>query len=149
MDSMKPLEILLVEDDPADVELTTEALVDSKLLTNLHVVSDGVEAMAFVRKEGPHKDAPTPDLILLDLNMPKKDGRQVLNELKSDDRFRAIPVVVLTTSDAEEDILKSYNLGANCYVTKPVGLDQFVKVVDSIEGFWFTVVKLPSRIKYV
>lgn len=145
MERITPLEVLLVEDDPADVELTREALADSKLMTNMRVVGDGVEAMAYLKKEGAYSDCKTPDLILLDLNMPKKDGREVLNELKADPALKTIPVVVLTTSSSEEDILRSYNLGANCYVTKPVGLEEFMKVVDSIEGFWFTVVKLPRN----
>jgi two-component system response regulator len=145
MKDLEPLEILLVEDDPADVELTQEALADSKLMTNMNVTRDGEEAMSYLRKEGPYQDAKTPDLILLDLNMPKKDGREVLNEIKADDSLKTIPIVVLTTSESEEDILRSYNLGANCYVTKPVGLAEFMKVVDSIEGFWFTVVKLPKN----
>jgi two-component system response regulator len=145
MKDLEPLEILLVEDDPADVELTREALADSKLMTNMNVTRDGEEAMSYLRKEGPYQDAKTPDLILLDLNMPKKDGREVLNEIKADDSLKTIPIVVLTTSESEEDILRSYNLGANCYVTKPVGLAEFMKVVDSIEGFWFTVVKLPKN----
>ncbi len=147
METARVLNVLLVEDDPADVELTQEALNGSKLYTNLHVVENGEEAMAFLRKEGKYADAETPDLILLDLNMPKKDGREVLSEVKADDDLKSIPVVVLTTSTAEEDILRSYNLGANCYVTKPVGLEEFMKVVDTIDCFWFTVVKLPTRTK--
>lgn len=147
MDNIAPLEVLLVEDDPADVELTREALADSKLMTNLHVVGDGIAAMEFLLGKGKYADSPRPDLILLDLNMPKKDGREVLEELKGAEDLRSIPVVVLTTSGAEEDILRSYNLGANCYVTKPVGLEQFMKVVEVIDNFWFTVVKLPSRPK--
>lgn len=147
MENLAPLEILLVEDDPGDVELTKEALIDSKLLTHLHVVQDGEEAMTFLRREGEHDNAPKPDLILLDLNLPKKDGRQVLKEIKEDDDLKMIPVVILTTSTAEEDILKTYKLGANCYITKPVGLEQFIKVVEAIDNFWFTVVKLPTRAK--
>ena len=145
MDRPKQLDILLVDDDPADVELTEEALEESKLVVKLHNVGDGIEAMAFLKKEGAYSNAPKPDLILLDLNMPRKDGRQVLAEMKEDPELKAIPVVVLTTSQADEDILRSYNLGANCYVTKPVGLEQFIRVVESIEEFWFTVVKLPTR----
>ena len=121
---------------------------ESKVLANLHVVGDGVEAMAFLRKEGRYADSPTPDLIFLDLNMPRMDGRAVLGEMKQDQNLKAIPVVILTTSNADEDILRSYNLGANCYVTKPTGLDEFMKVVESIENFWFTMVKLPSRTKH-
>lgn len=137
------IEILLVEDNPADVELTRETLEDAKIYNRLHVVSDGVEAMQYLRREGKYRDAIRPDLILLDLNLPRKDGREVLLELKNDPALRAIPVVVLTSSDAEKDVLRSYDLGANCYVTKPVDLDQFGKVVRSIEDFWFMVVKLP------
>lgn len=149
MTQINALEILLVEDDPGDVELTRESLSDSKLYMNLHVVEDGVEAMAFLRREGSYYEAPRPDLILLDLNLPRKDGRQVLAEVKADDSLKIIPVVILTTSSAEEDILRTYNLGANCYITKPVGLTQFTKVVEAIEGFWFTVVKLPTRLQDV
>ncbi|MBF0476458.1 MAG: response regulator [Deltaproteobacteria bacterium] len=145
MHHYKPLEILLVEDDPADVDLTQEALESSKIKVNLHVAKDGVEAMDFLRGRGRFATAPFPDLILLDLNMPKKDGREVLAEIKADDKLKLIPVVVLTTSQAEEDILKSYDLGANCYISKPVGLTEFSRVVRSIEDFWFTVVKLPAR----
>lgn len=139
-----PVEILLVEDSPADVRLTIEALRDAKVRNNLHVAADGEEALAFLRREGPHADAVRPDLILLDLNLPKKDGREVLEEVKADPQLRRIPVVVLTTSEAEQDILRSYDLHANCYITKPVDLDQFITVVRSIEDFWLTIVKLPS-----
>lgn len=139
------IEILLVEDNPADVRLTKEALKDGKLLNHLSVVGDGVEALAFLRGQGKYNDAPRPDLILLDLNLPKKDGREVLAELKTDERLKSIPVVVLTVSKAEEDILKTYKLHANCYITKPVDLDQFIKVTQSIEDFWFSIVKLPPR----
>jgi CheY-like chemotaxis protein len=139
----KPIEILLVEDHPGDVELTVEVLKDAKVSNRLHVVSDGVEAMAFLRREGRYAHVCTPDLILLDLNLPRKDGREVLLEVKADPLLGRIPVVVLTTSEAEQDILKSYALHASCYVTKPVDLHQFVKVVKSIEDFWLTVVKLP------
>jgi chemotaxis family two-component system response regulator Rcp1 len=142
---LKPIEILLAEDSPADVRLTQEALKHAKVRNNLYTVRDGVEAMAFLRHEGEFKNMPRPDLVLLDLNMPKKDGREVLKEIKEDPDLRRIPVVVLTVSQAEEDILKSYNLHANCYVTKPVGLDQFLDAVQSIEGFWLTVVKLPPK----
>jgi CheY-like chemotaxis protein len=139
----KPVEILLVEDNPGDVRLTIEGLKEGKVKNNLSVVEDGVEAMAFLRKEGKYADAVQPDLILLDLNLPKKDGREVLTEIKSDKDLWHIPVVVLTTSKAEQDILKAYSLHANCYITKPVDLDQFISVVESIEDFWFTIVKLP------
>jgi chemotaxis family two-component system response regulator Rcp1 len=145
VDQVKPIEILLVEDNPGDVRLTREALRDAKLLIRLRVVGDGVEALAYLHQERDAKRAaaPRPDLILLDLNLPKKDGRQVLEEIKQDPDLRSIPVVILTTSQAEQDILKSYDLHANCYVTKPVDLHQFISAVKSIEGFWFTVVKLP------
>ncbi|RYX91693.1 response regulator [bacterium] len=139
----RPVEILLIEDNMADVRLTKEVLKDSKVRNNLHFVMDGVEGVSFLRKEGKYQDAPKPDLILLDLNLPKKDGREVLEEIKNDEMLRRIPVVVLTTSKAEQDILKSYNLHANCYITKPVDLEQFITVVKSIEEFWFTIVKLP------
>ena len=138
-----PIEILLVEDNPGDVELTREALHDSKVHMRLSVASDGVEALAFLAREGPHADAPRPDLILLDLNLPKKDGRAVLGEIKADPALSSIPVVVLTSSEAERDIAHAYALHANCFVTKPIGLDQFVEIVRSIEQFWLTVVKLP------
>ena len=138
-----PVEILLVEDNPADVRLTIEGLKEGKVKNNLSVVENGVEALAFLRKQGKYADAVRPDLVLLDLNMPKKDGREVLAEIKADEQLRHIPVVVLTTSKAEQDILKAYSLHANCYITKPVDLDQFISVVESIEDFWFTIVKLP------
>lgn len=139
------IEILLVEDNPADVRLTMEALKEEKLRNNLHVVKDGVEAMAFLRREAEFAKAVRPDLILLDLNLPKKDGRQVLKEVKEDENLKAIPVVVLTVSQAEEDVLKSYNLHANCYISKPIDLNQFSKVVKSIQDFWLTIVKLPPK----
>lgn len=139
-----PVEILLVEDNPGDARLAVELLKDAKVYNRLTVVPDGVEALAFLRRQGKYADAPKPDLILLDLNLPKKDGRQVLMEIRADEALRRIPVVVLTTSDAEEDVLKMYDLTANCYVTKPVDLDQFVKVVRSIENFWLSIVKLPQ-----
>ena len=145
MSNPRPIEILLVEDNPGDVRLTIEALRDAKVHNRVNVAPDGVEAMAFLRQEGKHADAPRPDLILLDLNLPKKDGREVLAEIKADDRLKHIPVVILTTSRAEQDILKSYDLHANCYVTKPVDLDQFISVVRSIEDFWLTVVALPHE----
>ncbi len=141
----RPVEILLIEDNPGDVRLTEEALKEDKLQAKLHVVMDGQEAMCFLRKEGDFADTPRPDLILLDLNLPKKDGREVLAEIKTDEELKQIPVVVLTTSQAEEDILKAYELNANCYITKPVDLNQFIKVVKSIDDFWFTVVKLPGK----
>jgi len=139
----KPIEILLVEDNAADVRLTREAFDDAKVLNNLNVVGDGVEAMAYMRREGKYGDATRPDLVLLDLNMPRKDGREVLAEVKADPDLMRIPVVILTVSKAEEDILKSYNLHANCYISKPVNLAQFLKVVESIENFWLTIVELP------
>jgi len=142
---VQPIEILLVEDNPADVRLTTEALKEEKIYNNLYVASDGVEAIAFLHREGKYAKAVRPDLILLDLNLPKKDGREVLEEIKSDDDLKTIPVVVLTVSKSEEDILKSYNLHANCYITKPVDLDQFMKVIRSVQEFWLTIVKLPPK----
>ena len=143
--SNRPAEILLVEDNPGDVELTREGLADAKVTNRLHVVSDGIEAIAFLRRQGPYADAPRPDLILLDLNLPKKDGRQVLAEIKADEDLKIIPVVILTTSEADEDILKSYKLSANCYITKPIGFAGFVEVVRSIHNFWFSVVVLPPN----
>lgn len=142
---MKPIEILLVEDNPGDVDLTREALEIGKLNNILHVVDDGEEAMAFLRREGQYAKTSRPDLVLLDLNLPRKNGREVLAEIKSDADLKRIPVVILTTSKAEEDILKTYNLHANCYVTKPIDLDQFIKVVHAIEEFWLTIVKLPPN----
>jgi chemotaxis family two-component system response regulator Rcp1 len=141
----KPIEILLVEDNPGDVRLTQEALKENKIRNTLHVAVDGVEAMAFLRREGKHARSPRPDLILLDLNLPKKDGREVLAEIKTDEDLKRIPVVILTTSSAEQDILKTYNLHANCYITKPVDLGQFIGVIRSIEDFWLAVVKLPPN----
>lgn len=138
-----PIEVLLVEDNPADVRLTIEALKDAKVSNRLHVVDDGVAAMDFLRRVGRYAQAPRPDLVLLDLNLPKKDGREVLNEIKTDEDLLHIPVVVLTTSQAEQDILSSYRLQANAYVTKPVDLDQFLKVVRTIEEFWLEIVKFP------
>ena len=140
-----PIEILLVEDNPGDVRLTKEALKEGKVYSNLHTVKDGVEAMEFLRRQGKFKDVPRPDIILLDLNLPRKDGREVLEEIKSDEMFKRIPVVVLTTSKAEEDVLRTYNLHANCYVTKPVDLEKFMVVVKSIDVFWLTVVTLPPN----
>jgi two-component system, chemotaxis family, response regulator Rcp1 len=139
----EPVEILLVEDNPGDVRLTKEALREGKVYNNLHWAKDGVEALEFLRREGKHAKAPRPDIILLDLNLPKKDGREVLEIIKSDDALKHIPVVVLTTSKAEEDVVKSYALHANCYVTKPVDLEKFIVVVKSIDRFWLTVVTLP------
>lgn len=141
----RPIEILMVEDNPGDVRLTVEALREGKVRNNLHTAADGVEAMAFLRRQGSYAEAPRPDLILLDLNLPKMNGREVLAEIKEDPELRRIPVVILTVSKAEQDILKSYNLHANCYITKPVDLDQFLSVVKSIEDFWLTVVMLPPR----
>ena len=140
----RPIEILLVEDNPGDVRLTQEALQENKVWNRLHLAPDGVEALAFLRREGSHADAPRPDVILLDLNLPKKDGTEVLAEIKADEGLKTIPVVILTTSKAEEDITRSYKLHANCYVTKPVNLDQFLRVVKEVENFWLCVVKLPS-----
>ncbi|MBA3457032.1 MAG: response regulator [Deltaproteobacteria bacterium] len=145
MSSIYPIEILLVEDNPGDVRLTQEALREGKVKNNLHVARDGVEALAYLRREGPYKDAVRPDLVLLDLNLPKKDGREVLAEIKSDPKLKMLPVVVLTTSSAETDIVGTYSQYANCYITKPVDLEQFVKVVKSIDDFWLTVVRLPSE----
>lgn len=138
------IEVLMVEDDAGDVELTKEALKESKLCMNLRVVDDGEKALRYVRKQAPYDGAARPDLVILDLNLPKVDGREVLQQLKNDPALKAIPVVVVTTSDLEADIQKTYGLGANCYVTKPIGLDQFIKVVRSIEEFWMTIVKLPK-----
>jgi CheY-like chemotaxis protein len=141
----RPVEILLVEDNPGDERLTREALKEGKVYSNLHWVKDGVEAMEFLRREGRFADAPRPDIILLDLNLPKKDGREVLQDIKNDEVLKRIPVVVLTTSKAEEDVLRTYNLHANCYVTKPVDLEKFIVVVKSIDVFWLTVVTLPPN----
>src|ERR1700723_585942 len=138
-------EILLVEDSPGDVRLTREAIKDAKMHINLHVASDGVEAMAFLKREGRYADVPRPDLILLDLNLPRKDGRQVLEEIKEDSAFMTIPIVILTTSASEEDVLRSYRLHVNCYISKPVDLDGFLKVIKSIDSFWLSIVKLPHE----
>jgi len=140
-----PIEILLVEDNPGDVRLTQEVLKEGKVHNKLSIVENGVQAISFLKKENEYKDSPTPDLILLDLNLPKKDGREVLLDIKKDPELKKIPVVVLTTSQAEEDILKVYDLNANCYVSKPVDLGQFIDVVKSIEDFWLSIVKLPTR----
>ena len=144
VDDNRPVEILLVEDNPGDYRLTKEALKEGKVYNNLYWVKDGVEAIEFLKQRGSHASAPRPDIILLDLNLPKKDGREVLHDIKNDDKLKRIPVVILTTSKAEEDVLKSYNLHANCYVTKPVDLEQFIRVVKSIDTFWLTVVTLPN-----
>ncbi len=141
----QPIEILLVEDNPGDARLTLEAMRDAKVRNRMHVVEDGVEAMEFLRRQGRFGDAPRPDLILLDLNLPRKDGRAVLAEVKADPDLKRIPVVVLTTSRAEEDVLRAYNLHANCYVTKPVDLEQFMKIVGQIDEFWVKVVTLPRK----
>jgi CheY-like chemotaxis protein len=140
-----PIEVLLVEDDPGDVLMTREAFTDNKVRNRLTVVSDGEEALSYLRREGPYADAVRPDLILLDLNLPRRDGREVLAEIKGDEALHSIPVVVLTTSQSDEDILRSYQLHANAYVTKPVDFDQFIKVVRQIDDFFLTVVKLPPR----
>jgi two-component system, chemotaxis family, response regulator Rcp1 len=140
----RPVEILLVEDNPGDARLTREALKEGKIRNTLHHALDGVEAMAFLRREGAHSDAPAPDIVLLDLNLPRKDGRQVLSEMKQDPRLRSIPVVVLTTSEAEQDIVRTYELHANCYITKPVDLEKFIEIIRAIEDFWLAVVRLPS-----
>ncbi|HVL87037.1 MAG TPA: response regulator [Candidatus Thermoplasmatota archaeon] len=143
--SIRPAEILLVEDNPGDVRLTREALRESKLINRLSVAQDGEEAIAFLRREGAYVKAPRPDLVLLDLNLPRKNGREVLAEMKADPQLRRIPVVILTSSKSEEDVVRSYDLHANCYVTKPVSLDRFVDVVRSIEDFWLSIVRLPSK----
>jgi CheY-like chemotaxis protein len=142
---LKPVEILLVEDNPGDVRLTKEALKESKIINNLNVVTDGIEAIAYLNNQGDFKSKPRPELILLDLNLPKKDGREVLAEIKQDKELARIPVVILTTSEADEDILKTYELHANCYITKPVDIEQFIKVVKSVGDFWFSIVKLPPN----
>ena len=140
-----PIQLLLVEDSPGDVRLTREAFKDAKIHITLHVAPDGVDAMAFLKREGKHAGAPRPDLILLDLNLPKKDGRRVLEEIKGSVTLRTIPVVILTTSASEADVLRSYHLHANSYITKPVSLEGFLKVVQSIDQFWLSVVKLPHE----
>jgi two-component system, chemotaxis family, response regulator Rcp1 len=141
--SQEPIEILLVEDNPGDVRLTLEAMKEGRVLNRISVVEDGIEALAFLNREGRYADSPRPDLILLDLNLPRKDGREVLAAIKTDTRLKSIPVVVLTTSQAEQDILMTYELHANCFITKPVQLDDFLNVIRLIEDFWLTVVKLP------
>ncbi len=140
----RPVEILLVEDSESDADLTEEAFTEGKVLSNLHWVEDGVEALAFLRRQGKYTNAPRPDLILLDLNLPKKDGREVLAEVKADKSLKLIPIIVLTTSAAERDIHKTYELNGNCYITKPIDLEQFICVVKRIEEFWLALVRLPS-----
>jgi CheY-like chemotaxis protein len=141
---VRPIELLLVEDSEPDVRLTMEALNEAKVKNRLWVVEDGVEAMEFLQRQGKHATAPRPDLILLDLNLPRKDGRQVLKEIKADDSLKRIPVVILTTSKSEEDVLRAYDLHANCYISKPVDFNRFMEVVKSVEDFWLTVVRLPD-----
>jgi CheY-like chemotaxis protein len=143
MSEGRPIEILLVEDSPSDTDLTLEALKDFKVRNHVSVVEDGVLALQFLRREGPYAEAPRPDMIMLDLNLPRKDGREVLAEIKKDDSLKLIPIVVLTTSRADQDILRAYQLNANCYITKPVDFNQFLEVVRSIEAFWLFVVTLP------
>lgn len=145
MSTTREIEILLVEDNPGDIVLTQEALREGKIRNRLSIAKDGVEAMAFLRKEGEFANSPRPDLILLDLNMPRKNGSEVLMEVKADPDLKTIPVVILTTSDAEQDVLKAYQLSANCYITKPVEFDRFVKVVQTIDEFWLSIVQLPPR----
>ena len=144
-EATRPIEILLVEDSPSDTELTLEALKDFKVRNHVCVVEDGVQAIQFLRREDPYCQAPRPDLIMLDLNLPRKDGREVLAEIRSDEKLTSIPVVVLTTSQAEQDVVRAYTLHANCYITKPVDFRQFLDVIEAIEGFWLSVVKLPTE----
>ena len=146
--NVRPVQILLVEDNPGDIRLTIEALKEAKVLNRLTVVKDGIEALSLLRRQGPHAQAAPPDLILLDLNLPRKDGREVLAEIKADDNLKRIPVVILTTSQDEQDMFKTYNLHANCYITKPVDLEQFIAVVKSIEDFWLGIVVLPKNGQY-
>jgi two-component system, chemotaxis family, response regulator Rcp1 len=143
----RPIEILLVEDSPSDIDLTVEALREAKVRNHLSIVEDGVQAIEFLYRKGPYANAPRPDLIMLDLNLPRKDGRAVLAEIKADDSLKMIPVVVLTTSRAEQDVLRAYQLNANCYITKPVDFEQFLDVVRSIESFWLFVVTLPPALR--
>ncbi len=143
--NVESIDILLVEDNPGDVRLTKEALKDAKVLNDVYVAKDGVEAMQFLHKEKPFKGAPVPDIILLDLNLPRKDGREVLAEVKADPKLKHIPIVILTTSKADEDIIKTYNLHANAYITKPVDLNRFVEIIHALEEFWFTIVKLAPK----
>jgi len=147
MNEIRPVEILLVEDSPSDTDLTVEALREAKIRNHLSIVNDGVQAIEFLRGQGKYTRAPRPDLILLDLNLPRKDGREVLEEIKTDENLKTIPVVIMTTSRAEHDVLRSYKLQANCYITKPVDFDEFLKVVHAIESFWLCVVTLPSYVK--
>lgn len=140
----RPIEILLVEDNPGDARLTKEALKEGKVNNNLHIVRDGVEAMEFLRRANGYAKAPRPDLVLLDLNLPRKDGREVLAEMKEDPKLQLIPVIVLTTSEAEQDVVRTYELRANCYIPKPVDFDKFIQIVRTIEDFWLTIVRLPS-----
>ena len=142
---VKLIDILVVEDNAGDARLIREVLNNDKVFASLHMTKDGVEAMDFLRNKGNYRNSPKPDLIILDLNLPRKDGREVLAEIKNDDKLKHIPIVIMTISQAEEDILKSYNLHANCYITKPIDLNQFIKVVKSIEDFWFSIVKLPPK----
>lgn len=144
-EKIKPIEILLVEDNPGDVRLTQIGFRNAKVLNNLHVVMDGVEAMEFLHRAGRYAASPKPDLVLLDFNLPKKNGREVLSEIKTDEQLKSIPVIVLTISNDEEDILKAYNLHANAYITKPIDLNKFMNVIHSLEDFWLTVVKLPPK----
>jgi len=146
---IRHVEILLVDDNPGDIRLTQEAFKESKIINNLNVVEDGAEAIDFLKKVGKYENVSTPDLILLDLNLPKKNGREVLAEIKEDKILKLIPVVILTISTAEEDILKSYKLHANCYITKPVDMNQFIKIVRSIENYWFSIVKLPPNRDFI
>lgn len=143
MTPVKDVEVLLVEDDPGDVELIKEGLNGAKIFINLHVVDDGVKAIKYLKREGPYGNASRPDLIILDLNLPKKDGKDVILEVRNDERLKSIPIVVFTTSASEEDFSRCYELGANCCITKPIGLDEFMKIVKSIKDFWVTIVKLP------
>jgi len=142
---VKPIEILLIEDNLGDVRLVEETFKEYKVKNKLHIAYDGIEAINFLKKKGDYASMPRPDLILLDLNLPKKDGREVLDDIKKDDNLKSIPIVILTTSREEEDILRSYNLHANCYITKPVDLDQFIKIVKSVEDFWLSIVELPWK----
>ena len=147
INNLRPVNILLVEDNPGDVRLTQEAFKEGRLSINLDVAMDGVEALKFLKKEAPYEDACTPDLILLDLNLPKRDGREVLHEVKNDESLKRIPVVILTTSSAEQDVMKSYNLHVNCYINKPVDFDKFFNIIQRIEDFWLTTAILPTMVQ--